>query len=218
VTLDSSKAYFTDVKSFVPIFYPRQLVLQIASANPVDPKAIALPDGNQIQWGNFPGSSGAQQYPLPWKTPQDAAAHVNGLPYNGYEDADDGPWHWYDTVTMEVRKENNQLVYYLTYNPAPLPDAVTYPERFTTQAAVIDRLVNICATMCPDYNDGVDPSGPNPQETSEFRRDVFYPDLFAFWNVDQPPPGQPVELNFTMDPNRFLTKEDKIRVATWLEY
>lgn len=218
VTLLSSKAYFTDVKSFVPIFYPRQLVLQIASSNPVDPKALALPDGNVIQWGNFPGSSQPQQYPLPWKTPQDAAAHVNGQPYNGYEEADDGPWHWYDTVIMEVRKENNQLVYYLTYNPHPLPDAVTYPERFTSQQAVIERLVTICATMCPDYNDGESPAGPSVMETSEYRRDVFYPALFAQWNVEQPPPGQPIELNFTMDPNRFLSKEDKIRVATWLEY
>lgn len=218
VNLYDSQAYFTSLSNKVPIYYPRQLVLQIASANDPTQKVINLPDGNTIPYGMFPGSDVAQQYDIPWKTPAQAAAHVNGQPYNGWEGADGGPWHWYDTVLLEVRKENNAYVYELRYQPNPIPGAASYPERFTDLQSLSARLADICATMCPDYNDGVDPSGPNPRESTEFRRDTFYPQLFASWNFNPPPPGDPVQVNFSLDPNRFLNQQDKVRVVTWLEY
>lgn len=218
VNLYDSQAFFTDLSNQVPIYYPRQLVLQIASANDPTPQTITLPDQNTIQYGIFPGSNQPQQYDIPWKTPAQAAVHVNGQPYMGWEGADSGPWHWYDTVLLEVRKENDAFVYELRYLPNPIPGAASYPERFTDLTALSARLADICATMCPDYNDGVDPSGPNPRESTAFRRDTFYPQLFASWNFVPPPPGVPVQVNFSLDPNRFLNQQDKVRVATWLEY
>ncbi len=218
VNLYDSQAYFTSLSNQVPIYYPRQLVLQIASANDPTQKVINLPDGNTIPYGMFPGSDVAQQYDIPWKTPAQAAAHVNGQPYNGWEEADGGPWHWYDTVLLEVRKEDNAFVYELRYQPNPVPGARSYPERFDDLQELSERLAEICAIMCPDYNDGVDPSGPNPRESTDFRRYTFYPQLFASWNFNPPPPGDPVKVNFSLDPNRFLNQQDKVRVATWLEY
>lgn len=218
IALHDSQLYYTSVNARVPVFYPRQLVLQIAGVNPPEQHNLPLDDGNQIEYGNFPGSAVPQQYNIPWKTPAEAAAHVNGQPYQGWEDADGGPWHWYDTVVLEVRKENDQFAYYLTYNPHPIAGAATYPERFTDQSALIERLTQISLQMCPDYNDGVDPGGPNNYETPEYRRTTFYPNLLAAWSLEQPPPGTPIQLNFSFDPNRFLKQQDKVRIAAWLEY
>lgn len=219
IELHDSRAYFTNVSSFVPIFYPRQMVLQIAGTNNPDQTTIPLSDGNNILFGQFPGATLPNpEYDIPWKTPAQAAAHVNGLPHMGWEEADSGPWHWYDTVLLEVRKENDRLLYELTYQPQGIPGAASYPERFTNQDALINRLTEISQTMCPDYNDGESPAGPSHYETPEHRRNVFYPQLLQAWSLEQPPPGQPVEVNFSFDPNRFLQAQDKIRVATWQEY
>ncbi|MEW6277064.1 MAG: hypothetical protein AB1758_00475 [Candidatus Eremiobacterota bacterium] len=219
ITMRDSKAYFTNAGTDIAIFFPRQLVLQIASSNIPDRTDTQISDFNTKVHGKFPGTRDNPGNPIPWRNPKDGAEHENGREDWGLPDGDDDPWHWYDTVLLEIREENDRFVFEIRYQTAGSPQVV---ERFNDVASVTNRLVDLCATMCPAYNDGVspDPDGDgeiaNPRETSEYRRNVFYPQLWAQF-LDQPA-DQSVKANFWFDPNRFLKDQDKLRIAGWMEY
>ncbi|MEW6277065.1 MAG: hypothetical protein AB1758_00480 [Candidatus Eremiobacterota bacterium] len=210
ITMRDSKVYFTNAGTSIDIFFPRQIVIQIAGTN-MDYKKLNLTDGNQIPYGKFV----EHPWDIPWEKPEGAATHVNGLAWPGIPMGEEDPWHWYDTVLVEVRKENGQLLYELRYSPNPLPGASSYPERFTDLDRLSTRLADISLRMCPAYNDGEDPGGPNPNETYQAHRD-WYPQMIA--NMLGQNPRAPVQANFWFDPNRFLRDQDKIRIAGWMEY
>lgn len=208
VTLTGCRMLSTPTGAKVPMFMPRQMVLQIAGGNTPDKVTVPLTDQNELLFGTFPGAGGGT---VPWNDPQEAATHVNGGPGPGTQPGP-GEWGWYDTVLVEARKENDKNVYYLQYNPHPFQGAASYPERFESWDALVDRLIYIAQIKCPAWFDG-----DNPGETVEFRRERYYPNVFANY-LKEPPPGKPPESNFDFDPNRFLKEKAKIRLAARLEY
>ncbi len=218
VTLTGCRMLSTPTGAKVPLFIPRQMVLQIAGANTPDKLSFDMTDKNELTFGLFPGTiggtrvrQGSQIFDIPWNTPQAALAHVNGPGGPGAQPEED-QWGWYDTAVLEVRKENDKYVYYLQYNPHPVQGAASYPERFEDRTALQERLIYISSLMCRSYTDG-DQIG----DTAEFRRNQYYPNVWRNF-LNDPPPGDPPTANFDFDPNRFLKEKAKIRLAARLEY
>ena len=203
INLEGCQVYQTSSSANVSMFYPQEMVLQIASCNPPSFYNITQANSNIVTVGNFPGNGGTT-YPVPWVTPEQASAHVNGLPYMGYEAADSGPWHWYDTVTVQVQKQNNLVTYLLNYKPSL---GVPLPETFTSSVALGNRLAQISLTMCPDYNN---PALNTAHET--------YAEHQAFFQNFLPPLPSGSGPNYYIAPNSFLQTQMKVRISSIIDY
>lgn len=214
VFLQDSAVLHVDVASRLQMFAPRQFVVQIAGENSAVAHTLPAPSGNQdaFRYGNFPGD-GVCTPPVPnvpWITPAQAIAHVNGLTPSPFGGDSESPWHWYDTVTVQMQKEAGQIVYYLIYQSAVAvsPNNGQHsPERYTTHDAAATRLADLARAMCPAYCTGADLRHPD------------YAAHKAHWDSElttwenQPPGATGVQPDFSIDPNRFLTEQQKIRIS-----
>lgn len=215
VTLLDSQAYQLATATHIDIFYPRQIVLQIASVNGPTRRNLSQPaDGSELFYYAFPGT---QEDPITgelWAqdaggnrvtavTPQLALATPN--PHRGGDH-----WDWDSRVVLEIRKENDQFVYLVRYNESyPPVNHLPQPERYTDRASVINRLVDLAAQNCQGYMTGTG--------SADNRRNNFYPALFDQWETEGSLPNA-TQVNLSFDPNRFLNRDDKMRIATWQEY
>lgn len=214
VSLLDSQLYQLAGATHIDIFYPRQVVLQIPSVNNPTRRELARPaDGSELFYYAFPGTmvdadgslfaqdSGGNRVTA--VTPQLALATPN--PQRGGD-----RWDWDSRVVLEIRKENGQLVYIIRYNEGHLPNNhLPQPERYTARADAIERLVQLAAANCQAYMTGAG--------SADNRRNVFYPQLFQQLETAGVLPNS-TEVNLSFDPNRFLNRDDKMRIAIWKEY
>jgi hypothetical protein len=221
VDLHGCRAIHLNNQMQVDIYYPNQMVLQVASAvnEPVFRRLPIAGDGSFIEFGQTP----VLRHPRP---PDNVASYAN--PSGGAVFSDPDAWDWWNPVFLQISQEGTQLIYTLLYKEA----GTQVNERYANRDQIIDRLCQLAAINCPSYNDGInqgDRNRPYPVETSgpfaglrkettPYRRRA-YELIFPTWeqkNARRAPSG--ASYNFSFDPNRFLRQVDKIRISAVTEY
>jgi hypothetical protein len=245
VTMEASRAFHTAMTARVDFNVPVQIVIQVASTNP--PAIQEWPNdpsnSDSIDYGLSPvvgqPPQGAPVTPDNYDTPYEAA-HFNNP-------AGEWDW-WNPALVEITRERVNgvvQPVYYLKYTEGGVFRSIREVTRDGIVNRICDLSEQKCPAYNDGIAQGDDGAAIQPdtsgdlagltRETRPYRY-RFYTLLLSArvpsdngsgaldgdtrpWELrNQFSGANGVSANFSFDPNRFLTENEKVRIAAWTEY